>query len=168
MIYQTAFRPEQVHESVWIAPGAVIVGDVTLAQQVSIWYNAVLRGDNDSIYVDEGTNIQDACVLHVDPGFPLRIGKGVTVGHRAIIHGSQVGDYTLIGMGSILLNGCTVGENCMVGAGSLLPQGKVYPAGTLILGSPARVMRDLSDEEIEQNRQRARGYVEKAKQFRQG
>lgn len=143
------------------------MGDVTLAQQVSIWYNAVLRGDNDAIYVDEGTNIQDACVLHVDPGYALRIGKGVTVGHRAIVHGSQVGDNTLIGMGAILLNGCAVGENCVVGAGSLLPQGKVYPTGTLILGSPARVMRDLSDEEIERNRQRALGYVEKAKHFRQ-
>lgn len=166
MTLNTTFRPEQVHKSAWIAPGAVVVGDVTLGENVSVWYQSVLRADTDSISIDVGTNVQDGCVLHVDPGYPLTIGKGVTVGHRAVVHGCTVGDNTLVGMGSILLNGCVIGQDSLIGAGSLIAQGKVYPDGVLLLGRPARVVRDLTPDEIEHTRKRALGYVEKLKAFK--
>jgi carbonic anhydrase/acetyltransferase-like protein (isoleucine patch superfamily) len=165
-VYATQFRPQQVHPSVFVAAGAVIVGDVTLDEAASVWFNAVLRGDTEPIVVGARSNIQDLCVLHVDPGFPLKIGSGVTVGHRAIVHGATVGDNCIIGMGAILLNGVVVGDNCIVGAGSLLTQGKAFPAGTLILGSPAKVARDLKPEEIAENRDSAERYVERARAFR--
>ncbi|MFN8375438.1 MAG: gamma carbonic anhydrase family protein [Anaerolineae bacterium] len=166
--FNTLFRPQQIHRSVFVAQGAVIVGDVTLEEDVSVWFNAVLRGDSEPIHVGAGTNIQDGCILHVDPGFPLRIGTGATIGHRAIVHGATVGANTVIGMGAVLLNGVTVGENCIVGASSLLTQGKVFAAGTLIMGSPAKVVRELSAEEIASNQRSAEGYLRRAQAFREG
>ncbi|RMG80939.1 MAG: gamma carbonic anhydrase family protein [Chloroflexi bacterium] len=166
--YHVTFRPQQVHPSVWIAPNAVVVGDVTLAENVSVWFGAVLRGDTEALYIGAGSNIQDGCVLHADPGFPLHIGVGVTVGHRAVVHGARIGDNTLVGMGAIILNGAQVGRNCIIGAGALLTQGKHYPDNALILGSPARVIRDVSEEEIAANRRSAAQYVAKAKAFREG
>lgn len=163
---QTKFRSELVHPTVFIAPGAVVVGDVTLAEAVSVWFNATLRGDTTPIRVGLGTNIQEGCILHADPGFPTIIGAGVTVGHGAVVHGAKIGDNTLIGIRSVLLNGVVVGENCIVGACALLTEGKEYPAGSLILGVPAQVMRSLTPEEIERNRAAARGYVEKARAFK--
>ena len=117
----------------WIAPGAVVVGDVTLGCNSSIWYNAVVRGDSAPIEIGENTNIQDGCVLHVDAGFPLKIGRGVTVGHAAILHGCTVGDNTLIGMGAIVLNGAQIGKDSLVAAGALVPQGRSYPDGVLLM-----------------------------------
>jgi carbonic anhydrase/acetyltransferase-like protein (isoleucine patch superfamily) len=166
--FNTLFRPQQLHISAFMARGAVIIGDVTLDENVSVWFNAVLRGDTEPIHIGAGTNIQDGCVLHVDPGFPVRVGVGVTVGHRAIVHGATLGDDTLIGMGAVLLNGVVVGENCIVGANSLLTQGKVFPAGTLIMGSPAKVVRDLTADEIASNKRSAATYVRRAKAFRDG
>lgn len=160
------FRPEQAHPSVWIASGAVVVGDVHLAENVSVWFNAVIRGDTETLRIGAGSNIQDLSMLHADPGFPVNIGEGVTVGHRAIVHGATIGDNTLIGMGAILLNGVDIGENCIVGAGALLTQGKSFPAGSLILGSPAKVVRDLTDDDRQMIQFSALHYVEKAKQYR--
>lgn len=147
----------------FIAEGAVVRGDVRIERNASIWYNAVLRGDVDSIAVGEGSNIQDGCVAHVDRGCPVRIGRNVTVGHGAIVHGCTIGDGTLIGMGAIILNGAVIGEGCIVGAGALVTQGKHIPAGTLVVGSPARTVRAVTPEEREHNLANAQLYVEEAR-----
>ena len=147
----------------FIAEGAVIRGDVRIERNASIWYNAVLRGDVDSIAVGEGSNIQDGCVVHVDRGCPVRIGRNVTVGHGAIVHGCTIGDGTLVGMGAIILNGAVIGEGCIVGAGALVTQGKHIPAGTLVIGSPARTVRAVTPEEREHNLANAQLYVEEAR-----
>jgi carbonic anhydrase/acetyltransferase-like protein (isoleucine patch superfamily) len=132
----------------WIAPNAIVVGDVILKKNVSIWFGAVVRGDNDPITIDEDANVQDGSVLHSDDGIPLTIGKGVTIGHKAMVHSCTVGDYSLIGIGSVILAHAKIGNNCIVGANSLVPEGKEYPDGTLILGSPAKVVRDLTPEQM--------------------
>ena len=147
----------------FIAEGAVIRGDVRIERNASIWYNAVLRGDVDSIAVGEGSNIQDGCVVHVDRGCPVRIGRNVTVGHGAIVHGCTIGDGSLIGMGAIILNGAVIGEGCIVGAGALVTQGKHIPAGTLVIGSPARTVRAVTPEEREHNLANAQLYIEEAR-----
>ncbi len=167
-MFHTRYRPEQLHPSVFVAQGAVIVGDVHLGENASVWFGAVLRGDTEPIRIGAGTNIQDGAILHVDPGFPLSVGRDVTVGHGAIIHGAQVGDNTLVGIRSVLLNGVVVGENCIVGACSLLTQGKVFAPGMLIMGTPAKVVRPLTPEEIEQNRISAQTYVRRAQAFLRG
>ena len=167
MIFHTRYRPQQVHPSVFIATGAVVVGDVLLDQDASVWFNAVLRGDTETLHIGAGTNIQDGAILHADPGYPTIIGTGCTVGHRAIVHGAQVGDNTLVGMGAILLNGVEVGANCIIGAGALLTQHKPFPAGSMILGSPAKVVRELTDDEIRANQSSAASYVLKAKAFKE-
>lgn len=164
-MFQTKFRPDQIHPTVFIAPGAVVVGDVSLAEEVSIWFNATLRGDTTPIRVGAGSNIQEGCILHADPGFPAIISTGVTVGHGAVIHGAKIGQNTLIGIRSVLLNGVEVGENCIVGASSLLTQGKVFPAGSLIMGAPAQVIRPLTSEEIERNRMAAVEYIKRSRAF---
>lgn len=164
-MFQTEFRPEQIHPTAFIAQGAVIVGDVTLAEEVSVWFNATLRGDSTPLTIGPRTNIQEGCIFHADPGFPAIIGAGVTVGHGAVVHGAKVGDNTLIGIRSVLLNGVVVGENCIIGAGALLTQGKHFPAGSLILGSPAQVIRPLTPEEIERNRHSAAEYVKRSRAF---
>jgi carbonic anhydrase/acetyltransferase-like protein (isoleucine patch superfamily) len=167
-MFHIHYRPEQIHETVFVGQGAVIVGDVTLAENCSVWFNATLRGDTDPIRIGPGSNIQEGAIFHADPGFPVSIGAGVTVGHGAVIHGAQVGDNTLIGMRAILLNGVVVGENCLIGANALLTQGKSFPPGSLILGSPAKVIRALTPDEIEQNRTAAQTYVRRAHAFRMG
>jgi carbonic anhydrase/acetyltransferase-like protein (isoleucine patch superfamily) len=166
-MYATQFRPEQIDSTAFVAPGAMIVGDVTLREETSVWFNATLRGDTEPIHIGPRSNIQDGAIFHVDPGFPVTLGSGVTIGHGAIIHGATVGDNTVIGMGAVLLNGVVVGENCIVGASSLLTQGKKFPAGSLIMGSPAKVVRPLTPEEIENNRRNATTYVERSRAFKQ-
>ncbi len=162
------FEAEKAHPSVWIAPGAVVVGDVHLAEDVSVWFNAVIRGDTETLTVGAGSNIQDLCMLHADPGFPVVIGEDCTVGHRVIVHGAKIGDRTLIGMGAILLNGVEVGEESIVGAGALLTQGKKFPPRSLILGSPAKVVRELTESDFQMIAAGAAHYVEKAKQYGAG
>jgi carbonic anhydrase/acetyltransferase-like protein (isoleucine patch superfamily) len=159
-------RPELVHASAFIAPGAVVVGDVTLEEETSVWFCAVLRGDTDSIRVGRGSNIQDGAVLHADPGSPCTIGAGVTVGHRAIVHGAQVGDNVVVGMGSIILNRARIGENSIIAAGAVVTEDTVIPPGSLVMGVPAKVRRSLAVEEIAMNRWAAEHYVANAKRYR--
>ncbi len=146
--------------SSWVAPGAVVLGDVHLGPQVSVWYGSVVRGDVEAIRIGARSNIQDLCVIHADPGFPVTIGEDVTVGHRAILHGATIDDGALIGMGAILLNGAHIGAGCLVAAGALVPGGKVFPPGTLIMGSPARAVKSLGPEEQERLKNGAKHYVQ--------
>lgn len=152
----------------WIAPDARVIGNVVIGEDVGIWFGAVLRGDNEPITVGAETNIQEHSVLHTDLGFSLTIGRGCTIGHRAILHGCTVGDNSLIGMGAIVLNGARIGANSLVGAGALVPEGKDYPDGSLIIGTPGRVVRTLTEEQIERLRQSAQSYVENWKRFARG
>ncbi len=151
-------------EERYIASNATVVGDVRIGKDSSIWYQAVLRGDHDTITVGEATNIQDGCILHADPGFPVVIGNDVTVGHAAIIHGCEIGDGALIGMGAIVLNGAQIGKNAIVGAGALVTQGTVIPDGMLAVGSPAKVRREVTADEIKQNLDGALDYVKTARE----
>ena len=159
-----AYQMKKTDENVMIAEGASVVGDVTLAKGVSIWYNAVLRGDEGAITVGENTNIQDGAVLHE----ATCVGAGCTVGHNAIVHGCTVGDNTLIGMGAIVLNGAKIGNNCIVGAGALVTGKMDAPDGSMILGSPAKVVRQLTEAEIEGNRESCRGYLHAVELYRKG
>lgn len=159
--------PELVGDGHFIAPGAVIIGRVRLLPESSVWFNCVLRGDNEPIEVGAGSNVQDGCVLHTDPGFPLTIAAGATVGHKVMLHGCTIGENSLIGIGSTVLNGAVIGRNCLVGAGTLVTEGKTFPDGSLILGAPARVVRELTGEEIAGMQESARHYVENAARFNQ-
>lgn len=152
-------KEPQMHPSVKIAAGAVVTGDVILGEDSSVWYNAVIRGDMEPIVIGNRTNIQDGCVLHVDHGYPLKLGNGVTVGHGAILHGCTVGDNSLIGMGAIVLNDAKIGKDCLIGAGALIPQGMEVPDGSLVIGFPAKVKRALTPEEIRHNTENANDYV---------
>ena len=159
-----AYQMRKTDENVMIAEGASVVGDVTLAKGVSIWYNAVLRGDEGAITVGENTNIQDGAILHEE----THVGAGCTVGHNAIVHGCTVGDNVLIGMGAIVLNGARIGNDCIVGAGALVTGKMDAPAGSMILGSPAKIVRQLTEAEIEGNRESCRGYLHAAELYRKG
>lgn len=165
--YHTSFQPDLIHPSAFIARGAVVIGAVTLGANASVWFNAVLRGDSESLHIGAGSNIQDGAVCHADPDLPLVIGEGVTVGHRAIVHGAHVGANSLIGMGAIVMNGARIGADCLVGAGALVTEGKVFPARSLILGMPARLVRPVTAEEIAMMRRTAAEYVEKARAFKE-
>ena len=150
----------------WIAPDAVLIGRVSLGRGVGIWFGAVLRGDRDPIVVGDETNVQDGAVLHTDAGFPLTIGRGCTIGHRAIVHGCTIGDNTLIGMGAIVMNGARIGKDCVLGAGALVTENKAFPDGSLILGVPARVVRPLDHAAIADLHRSAQSYVDNARRFR--
>lgn len=152
----------------WIAPDAVLIGKVRLLKGASIWFGAVLRGDNDRITVGEGANVQDHAVIHADPGQPVMIGRCVTIGHRAIVHSAMVGDHSLIGMGAILLNRARIGAGCLVGAGALVTEGKAFDDGQLIVGSPARAVRALSAEQAEALRASARVYLANGARYAKG
>ena len=134
----------------WVAPNASIIGDVTLEKNTSIWFNATLRGDIENIYVGEGSNIQDGSVLHTDPGFPLKIGKDVTIGHLVMLHGCTIEDNSLIGIGAVILNGAKIGKNCIIGANALITENKVIPDNSLVVGSPGKIVRQVSKEEQNQ------------------
>jgi carbonic anhydrase/acetyltransferase-like protein (isoleucine patch superfamily) len=161
----TALSP-QIDPSAWVAPSAHLIGQVFLAAQSSIWFNAVLRADNEPIRIGARSNIQESSVLHVDPGFALTIGDDVTVGHQAMLHGCQVGHGALIGIQAIVLNGAIIGEQCLIGAGSLIPEGKVIPARSLVMGTPGKVMRELTDNEVANLMQSAAAYVLRSATFR--
>jgi carbonic anhydrase/acetyltransferase-like protein (isoleucine patch superfamily) len=167
-IYQLDADSPDIHPSAWVADDAQVMGRVKLAADSSVWFGAVIRGDTADISVGEGSNIQDGSVLHADVGMPLTIGRHVTVGHQVMLHGCTVGDECLIGIGSVVLNGAKIGDHCLVGARSLVTEGKEFPAGSLIMGSPAKVVRQLTPEQIEGLRQSAQGYVDNAKRFKAG
>lgn len=149
----------------WVAPNATLVGNIVLHRNASVWFGAVLRGDNDPIVIGENSNVQDGSVLHTDEGVQLTIGVGVTIGHMAMLHGCTVGDNSLIGIGAVVLNGAQIGRNCLIGARALITENKVIPDNSLVVGAPGRVARVLSEAEIEGLRHSARHYVENWKRF---
>ncbi len=154
-----------VAEGAWIAPSADVIGRVELGPEASVWFNCVLRGDTDTLAIGEGSNIQDASVLHADVGVPLRIGKDCTVGHQVMLHGCTIGDNTLVGIQSVILNRAVIGANSLVAAGSLVPEGKVFPDGVMLMGSPAKVVRQLSPTEIQMITLSAKHYRANARRF---
>jgi carbonic anhydrase/acetyltransferase-like protein (isoleucine patch superfamily) len=167
-LYALDEHTPQVADSAWVADSAQVMGDVTLGEDVSVWFGAIARGDSDRIVIGAGTNIQDGSVLHADAGLPLVVGERVTVGHQVMLHGCTIGDESLIGIGATVLNGAKIGRHCLVGARSLVTEGKEFPDGSMILGSPARVVRQLTPEQIEGLRKSAQHYVDNARRFRQG
>ena len=159
-------KTPDIHSTAFIAPNATVLGNVTVGEESSFFFGAVARSEFVPIVVGKRTNIQDNCVLHADPGLPMTIGDDITVGHGAILHSCTVDNNTLIGMGAIVLNGAVIGENCIVAAGALVPRGMVIPDGSLVIGSPAKVRRQLTDEEIAANRRSAEGYVREAAEYK--
>tara|TARA_B100001123_G_scaffold263731_3_gene293752 strand:+ start:6591 stop:7088 length:498 start_codon:yes stop_codon:yes gene_type:complete len=155
-----------VDPSAFIASNAVVLGDVTIAAQASIWFGAVVRGDAERIYVGRETNIQDLCVLHADPGFPCLIGAAVTVGHAAVVHGAEVEDGVMIGMRSVVMNGACIGTGSIIGAGAIVPEGKQIPPGSVVLGVPGRIVRQATAEDASRIKAAARHYAELGGQFR--
>jgi len=158
-------RP-QIAESAWVADSARVMGNVRMAEDSSVWFGAVVRGDNELIVIGRGSNVQDGSVLHTDLGKPLSIGENVTIGHMVMLHGCTIGDETLIGIGAVVLNGAKIGKNCIVGAGSLVTENKEFPDGSMIMGSPAKLVRSLTEEQIAGLRRSAQGYVANARRFR--
>lgn len=156
----------RIDPSAFVADGAQVIGNVSLKQDVSVWFNAVIRGDNDPIGIGEGTNIQDGAVLHADPGFPLVIGQRSTIGHQAMVHGCTIGNGVLIGIQTILLNGAQIGDHCIIGAGALVTGGTVIPPGSMAMGSPAKVTRPLRPDEIEMIDRIAQGYIDRSLRYR--
>ena len=167
-IYQLDADSPDIHPSAWVADGAQVMGRVKLAADSSVWFGAVIRGDTSDISVGEGSNIQDGSVLHADVGMPLTIGKHVTVGHQVMLHGCTVGDGSLIGIQAVVLNGARIGRNCLVGAGSLVTEGKEFPDNSLIMGSPAKVVKTLTPEQAQRMQLGAMNYVANAARHRDG
>ncbi len=167
-IYQLDDLSPTIHPSAWVAENAQVVGNVSLGEDCSVWFGVVMRGDTERLTIGRGTNIQDSSVLHADPGMPLIIGENVSVGHQVMLHGCTVGDGSLIGIGAIVLNGARIGKNCLVGAGALVTEGKEFPDGSMILGSPAKAVRQLSPEQIAGLRKAAAHYMANARRYRSG
>ncbi len=166
MLYALGDRKPITAGDFYVAPGAAVIGDVNLGPDTSVWFGAVVRGDVESITIGRGTNIQDGSVLHADPGYPLVLDEFVTVGHQVMLHGCRIGKYSLIGIGSRILNGAVIGANSIVGAHALVTEGKVFPEGVLIIGSPAKVARDLTDDEMAQLPTSAQRYIDRARIYR--
>ena len=157
-----------VDDSAWVAPDANVIGNIVLEEKSSVWFCCTLRGDSEEIRVGKGSNVQENCVLHTDMGFPLSVGRNVTVGHKAMLHGCTIGDGSLIGMGATILNGAVIEKNCLIGAGALITEGKRIPEGSLVMGSPGRVIRQLDTDAINGLRLSAEGYQANARRFRNG
>jgi carbonic anhydrase/acetyltransferase-like protein (isoleucine patch superfamily) len=150
----------------WVAPNATVVGDVALGDDASVWFNTVIRGDNDPIRIGARSNIQDGCVLHTDPGFPMHIGADCTIGHMVMLHGCTIGRGSLIGIGAIVLNGAKIGEDCLIGAGALIPENKEIPARSVVFGAPGKVMRSVTEADIERMRRGVESYVANWQRFK--
>ena len=165
MIYTIGERQLEASGSFWVAPNATVIGSVKLGEGATVWFNAVIRADNDVISIGDGSNIQDGAVLHVDPGVPLTIGKNVTVGHQAMLHGCTVGDNSLIGINAVVLNRAKIGSNCVIGANALVPEGMEVPDNSLVLGSPAKVVKEVSEGHRAMLTMGALHYVEHGKHF---
>ena len=168
MIYDLPDRKVQLQPNVFIAPNATLIGSVVVEEEASIWFNVVIRADNDRITIGAGSNIQDGSILHVDPGFPLTLGRHVTVGHKVMLHGCSIGDGSLIGINAVLLNGARIGRGCLIGANALVTEGMEVPDGAMVLGSPGKVVRTLNDAVRQQLLESALRYVENGRRFRQG
>lgn len=168
MLHSIDHRTPQIAEDAWVAPNATVIGAVTLGARASVWFNCVLRGDTDRILIGVDSNVQDGSVLHTDPGIVLRIGRGCTVGHMVMLHGCDVGDYSLVGIGAVVLNGARIGAQSIVGARSLVTEGKQFPDGVLIMGSPAKVVRELTAEEKQMIVGMGQHYVANAQRYRSG
>lgn len=156
----------KAHESSWVAPTAVVIGNVHVHEFASIWWGAVLRGDDEQITIGSQSNVQDNCVIHADVGYPVVVNRNVTVGHQATLHGCWIGNNTLIGINAVLLNGVEVGENCIIGSNTLLTEGTVIPDGSLVLGSPGQIRRVLTEKEVQENTAAARRYVGRIEHYR--
>ena len=166
--YSLGERRIALHGNEWfVAENATVIGSVAIGSQASIWFNAVVRGDSERITIGERSNVQDGSVLHADPGFPLTLGRNVSVGHKAMLHGCTVGDASLVGINSVVLNGASIGRSTLIGANTLIPEGKIIPDGVLVLGSPGQVVRELSLAERDSLLEIAEGYVERARLFRE-
>jgi len=165
-IYQLGERIPQIHPSAFVHESAVVIGAVIIDANVSIWPFSTLRGDNEPIVIGAGSNVQESCTLHTDPGFPLTIGQGVTVGHHAMLHGCSVGDDSLIGIQAVVLNGAVVGRQCLIGAASLVTEGKRIDDGSLVIGTPGKVARLLEPKEVERSRSIAQSYVTRGARYR--
>jgi carbonic anhydrase/acetyltransferase-like protein (isoleucine patch superfamily) len=168
MKYSLAERNVTTKGDYWIAPNATVIGSVVLENNASVWFNVVVRADNDIITIGENSQVQDGSVLHADPGFPLTLGKNVSVGHMVMLHGCTVGDGSLIGIKSVILNGTVIGKNCLIGANTLIAEGKTIPDGSMVLGSPGKVVRQLSPEEIARINRISDHYVANFKRYRAG
>ena len=166
MIYKFENYTPTLHKDSWVASNAVLIGNVVLKKNANIWFNVVLRGDIETITIGEGSNVQDGSVFHTDPDCPLTIGKNVTVGHMVMLHGCDIADDTLIGIGSIILNKARIGKNCIVGANTLIPENKVIPDRSLVLGCPGKVIRQVTNKQIEEIKENARHYVENFKKYK--
>ena len=168
MIYALDGVAPAIDPTAWVAPGSQIIGKVTVMADASVWFGVTIRGDNEPIIIGQGANVQENSVLHTDMGFPLTIGTGCTVGHKAMLHGCTIGDNSLIGMGATVLNGAVIGANCLIGAGALVTERKVIPDGSLVMGAPGRVVRQLDAAAIDWLRQSALVYQRNARRFRAG
>lgn len=164
-MYKLKGKVPKIHASVYVAPGAQIIGDVELDEDVTVWFNAVLRGDDEPIKIGKGSNIQDGTVVHIDPGFPVTVGKNVTIGHNVTLHGCTVGDGATIGMGATVLSGAVIGEGALVAAGALVPEGKVIEPGMLAAGVPVKVIRQVSPEIRDRLQKGVQTYIQKGKRF---
>jgi carbonic anhydrase/acetyltransferase-like protein (isoleucine patch superfamily) len=152
----------------WVAPNATVVGNVEIGTDASVWFNTVIRGDNERITIGARSNVQDSCVLHTDPGFPMTIGPDSTVGHMVMLHGCTIGSRSLIGIGAIILNGAVIGDDCLIGAGALIPEGKVIPPRSVVMGAPGKVVRELTDQDAARIASGVAGYVRNWKRFASG
>ena len=165
-LYELDGLVPRLADTAWVADSAQVIGNVELAEDSSIWFGVTVRGDTETITVGKGSNIQDGSVLHADVGKPLVVGDNVTVGHKVMLHGCTIGDESLIGIGAVVLNGAKIGKNCLVGAGALVTEGKEFPDGSMIIGSPAKAVRQLTPEQMEGLRLSARHYIDNAQRFR--
>jgi len=166
MIYDFENTTPTLHKDSWVAPNAVLIGKVILKKDANVWFNVVLRGDIEPIIIGEGSNVQDGSVFHTDPRCPLTLGKGVTVGHMVMLHGCEIADDTLIGIGSTILNKTKIGKNCIIGANTLITENKVIPDRSLVLGSPGKIIRQVTDKEIEDIKENAIHYIENYKKYK--
>jgi len=165
-IFQLGVMRPDIHETAWVANDANVIGNVVLQERSSVWFCATIRGDNEIVIVGKGTNIQENTVMHTDIGFPLKIGKNCTIGHKVMLHGCEIGDNTLVGMGAVILNGAKIGDNCLIGAGALITENKVISDGSLVMGAPGKIVRQLDDTAIKRLTQSALHYQENAVRFR--
>jgi carbonic anhydrase/acetyltransferase-like protein (isoleucine patch superfamily) len=167
-LYSLDGQSPEIADDTWVAPDANLIGRIVLKPGASVWFGCTLRGDNEEILVGDGSNVQENCVLHTDLGYPLTIGAGCTIGHKVMLHGCTIGQNSLIGMGATVLNGAKIGNNCLIGAGALITEGKEIPDGSLVMGAPGKVVRQLDEAAIEGLRKSALGYQENMRRFRVG